>query len=499
MPTLYFNPSAGASDGDRGNVLNYFDDVGNTIPALDLPDAMTDVVVQSNSTTGDMAALSIAGSGGTRLMSGPGTVQSPTITAINLSLDAGLAGTSAVLVGCTISADIVIANAATSGSCTFTASCPTTNIVDNGSGSLNTFAFASVVSPGVSLNTVTTTGNCSAADLVNCTVGGNATATDNDILGCTITGNATASGSVPYGNIYNSTIGGNATAAGNIGLTTGANTTLITGNATAGNTIYGDYSGGTTTIGGIARAPIITGCILNGTAKPVGNATFEDNYGDFVMDTSLLTGFASLSGNVGETAFPIAIPVVANVKRPADGGPAHYGINNQLIGTLASSGIDPANIVDAKYVLAGHDNYVGGSAGSLTLSNASDTRHGVTYGVADALTTGTCYVPSAANTLFGVNVDATTGTYVVVTTANVRSGVTFGAASVSTGTLVVPSAASVLSTVTFDNGTSGTYVVVATTNVKSGVTYGPGSSLTGMYSAGGGGGVATSGSISIGI
>lgn len=124
--------------------------------------------------------------------------------------------------------------------------------------------------------------------------------------------------------------------------------------------------------------------------------------------------------------------------------------------------------------------------------------------------TGTCAIPSAANVLSGVSVDATTGTYVVVATSNVKSGVTYGAGSALTGTYTVtlptaaqvltgvsfgapqtsltgtvtlPSAAAVLTSASFGPGgaTAGTYVAPLAATVQSGVPFGPSSSLTGSF------------------
>lgn len=67
---------------------------------------------------------------------------------------------------------------------------------------------------------------------------------------------------------------------------------------------------------------------------------------------------------------------------------------------------------------------------------ASDVRYGVDRGDS---TLGTCYVPTAANTISGVNVDNTTGTYHECEVDEVADGVTFGPASAYTGTLTVSS------------------------------------------------------------
>lgn len=112
----------------------------------------------------------------------------------------------------------------------------------------------------------------------------------------------------------------------------------------------------------------------------------------------------------------------------------------------------------------------GGSIGTLAVPSAANTLfgvnvddtvgtyHGTTAGNVRATipigtTTGTLAVPSAANTLFGVDVDNTTGTYKPPVRANVRNGINVG---ITTGTLVVPPANKVSNDTTYDNGTVGT-------------------------------------------
>jgi hypothetical protein len=167
--------------------------------------------------------------------------------------------------------------------------------------------------------------------------------------------------------------------------------------------------------------------------------------------------------------------------------------------------------------------------------------------------TGTLAVPSAANVLSGVSVDATTGTYVVVAAGSVKTAVTFGAASAQTGTYdgsdrwTDPGVSHVQTGTTYKansttNNRTGTYdpitgnytdpgvgtVQVGTTykfagstltgtydpvtgnytdpgiaHVQSGTTYKfGGSTLTGTFSGGGGGGTYTDpgvGNVRLGI
>ena len=72
-------------------------------------------------------------------------------------------------------------------------------------------------------------------------------------------------------------------------------------------------------------------------------------------------------------------------------------------------------------------------AAAAVYTAATNVRYGTDRG--DGVT-GTCYVPTAANTLFGVNVDNTTGTYKPVAATDVRYGTNVG---ITTGTCYVPS------------------------------------------------------------
>jgi len=49
-------------------------------------------------------------------------------------------------------------------------------------------------------------------------------------------------------------------------------------------------------------------------------------------------------------------------------------------GELSTEGISVGDIVSADYVLTGHDNYVGGDAGNLTLPDAGDVSDEATFG-----------------------------------------------------------------------------------------------------------------------
>jgi len=74
-------------------------------------------------------------------------------------------------------------------------------------------------------------------------------------------------------------------------------------------------------------------------------------------------------GEYALTAASLALvagyPAVADVE---DG--VFYGTSGtEYEGELVIAGVDPADVVSADYVLIGHDNYVGGDAGNLTLPN----------------------------------------------------------------------------------------------------------------------------------
>lgn len=123
-------------------------------------------------------------------------------------------------------------------------------------------------------------------------------------------------------------------------------------------------------------------------------------------------------------------------------------------------------------------------AGSLNMSlytlisgvvAASNVRHGTARYSGGS--TGTCYVPAAADVQSGVNVDATTGTFTSPAVAKVLSDTSWGAGGTEfTGTYHAPEAGEVISTAVFGAGgaTSGTYDVsnVAAGNIRDTVSIG---------------------------
>ena len=104
---------------------------------------------------------------------------------------------------------------------------------------------------------------------------------------------------------------------------------------------------------------------------------------------------------------------VTSVKSHLDSGYSACGITGTLdISTYTLK----SGVVDASYVLTGHNNYSGGSAGSLTLPNASDLWYQVQCGVGGTSVTGTKRASSISNcsppnVKAGVQVDDVLGSY----------------------------------------------------------------------------------------
>ncbi len=134
-------------------------------------------------------------------------------------------------------------------------------------------------------------------------------------------------------------------------------------------------------------------------------------------------------------------------------------------------------------VLALKTGMVPSSNGIGTYTAASNVRLGTDRGDG---TLGTLHVPTAAQVLAGVAVDATTGTVVLPAASSVLTTAMFGAGSGTAGTVVLPTASQVQSGITFGPGSTltGTYTVSAGTfptaaQVLSGVAFGPTANLTG--------------------
>ena len=100
-----------------------------------------------------------------------------------------------------------------------------------------------------------------------------------------------------------------------------------------------------------------------------------------------------------------------------------------------------SGVVGPTYVLSGHDNYSGGSTGSLTLPAAGDVLSGSgTYGVAGTGSTPTLTLPAAGDVLSGTRTDCPA--------ADALSGTSYGAGGTSiTGTMFVPTTAAIATAV----------------------------------------------------
>lgn len=93
-------------------------------------------------------------------------------------------------------------------------------------------------------------------------------------------------------------------------------------------------------------------------------------------------------------------------------------------------------VVAPEFVISGHDNYTGGSAGTYHPCQVAEVLDSVSFGAASA-ETGTYHAPDAAEVLdsavFGP-ASGTPGTYHEATAAEVKDGTGFGAGSALTGT-----------------------------------------------------------------
>lgn len=124
--------------------------------------------------------------------------------------------------------------------------------------------------------------------------------------------------------------------------------------------------------------------------------------GGYFSNTLTTTGTVVL-GTVAQTA--PTIPAEANVRSDAGA----YGYNDSLAGSLDMSLYTLiSGVVSTAYVIAGHDNYTGGSAGQYVDPANSDVWHDVAVGVSPRA--GTKQASSIAN----------------LTASNLASGVTVG-------------------------------------------------------------------------
>jgi len=83
------------------------------------------------------------------------------------------------------------------------------------------------------------------------------------------------------------------------------------------------------------------------------------------------------------------VPAENEVKNGVD-----YGAGGtEYTGTYVGSGLDVDDIVEPRYVIVGHDNYVGGEPGTFVVPVESDVRYGIGYGDAGTEFVGTLVVP----------------------------------------------------------------------------------------------------------
>ena len=119
----------------------------------------------------------------------------------------------------------------------------------------------------------------------------------------------------------------------------------------------------------------------------------------------------------------------------------------------------------------------GNKTGSAYIPSAANTRFGVNV---DA-TTGLAYIPTAANTRLGVDVDQTVGVAAIPTAANTRFGV---AVEETTGLAYIPTAANTRLGVAVDQ-TTGNVTLPTVATVKLNTTYDTLLSRTGTFAGGG--------------
>jgi hypothetical protein len=148
----------------------------------------------------------------------------------------------------------------------------------------------------------------------------------------------------------------------------------------------------------------------------------------------------------------------------------------------ASSFLDESNTNVTAYHVRSVDVALNASAWTAcapvsgVYADAADVRYGVDRGDGTA---GTCYVPTASQTLSGVAVDATTGNVTLPIASNLRNGISCGVAGTSiAGTAAIPDAANVRSGIATD-ATTGALIVPSAADVRLSV---PVDATTGTYS-----------------
>lgn len=76
MADIYFNPVAGASDGDFANLLDFFDDASGLIPAGRVSGSSDNCIMQGDATTGTLSCATCVG--GSRTVSATGAITAVT-------------------------------------------------------------------------------------------------------------------------------------------------------------------------------------------------------------------------------------------------------------------------------------------------------------------------------------------------------------------------------------------------------------------------------------
>lgn len=300
--TVYANSTAGAGDGDYGNLLNYWDDASATIPHLSVPNSGDDVIQQDAFTTGTLSCKTL-NSGG-QATTGNATITCAT-SATSVAWGASGTFTSPLYTSTTFN---TTPGATINGvSCSYQADMNLTMNI-SGSSTFGAFAFN---------GTITNTGSLSIDAAA--TFGG--TFTPNTNLS---SGQFAATVSMAGFNFGAELTGGNLLCSGFTGTQT-AGAIVVTGPSA----VYhpASYVSGTTTFSNSPN-PIFTRTIVhqgmtdNGTEPPVAA----------VLNTT--SPYGQNSGLSGDYT-PVA---QSDVKKGVTYGPA-----NSLTGSLASGGASGGN------------------------------------------------------------------------------------------------------------------------------------------------------------
>lgn len=428
MATVYANPLI---DGSYNNLLNYFDDAGDTIPHGSVPNSGDDVIQQGEFDGGSLSCATLNGGGQTT--SGTGSISAAT-SVVSLVFNSGGSFSSPLVNSTHFMTDpgFTITGGSISPNTFDTAANFTCNIVNTGADVFGASGFSGTVNLGA---------------------------------GATINASSSFAGTVTAG----------------FNLTTGqyGGTTSI-----PGRTFSAEITGGTLTCSSFtgthtAGAVTCTGPTANyhPASYVAGTATFSNTPNQI---------FSMAGVHQGLTIPTTVLPAVANVY---DTAPA-YGVSSGLTPTglpspnpddvLVSAGGNYTPIAGPQYLLSTQTYGVGNATpGTLTLSAAGQTltTNGA-YGVAGSGTTPTATLPSANNVIFGSGAFGVGGTGSTPNWYRPNSAASDVLAKVY-----------VDSTVTFgvSNGVTGTDIAgaLAASQVKKDVVYGPAGGQTGSLASGG--------------